>query len=219
MPMKGDGTTEPRRIDESGDGVGWIAYPDEGMQRASHALATDAGTLLIDPVDADGVSDIYAAYGDVGGVAVLLDRHTRDAETFADRHDVPIYAPPWMDIDGKLDRPAEPLTEFLADTAYDCIDLDVPVWQEAVLTDGETLVVPEALGTVGYFCAGDEPIGVHPMLRLFPPRALREHDIERVRVGHGAGIAAETTMLIRDAIDNARRRLPKAYVGALRDLL
>lgn len=219
MPMKGDGTTEPRKIDDADDGVGWIAYPDEGMQRASHALATDAGTLLVDPVDADGVEELYADRGEVGGVAILLDRHVRDAEVFADRHDVPVYAPSWMNVDKKLDGSADPIEEFLADTDYDCIDLDVSVWDEAILTDGETLVVPEALGTVGYFCAGDEPIGVHPMLRLFPPRSLREYDTRRVRVGHGAGVAAETTMLIRDAVDNARRRLPKAYLGALRDLL
>ena len=220
MAMKGTGTTEPRRIDETDGGIGWLAYPEEGMERASHALATDAGVLLVDPVDADGVETLYEEYGEVGGVAVLLDRHSRDAETFADRHDVPVYAPSWMDIDGKLDRSAEPLAEFLADTAYDCLELrNSSFWAEAVLTDGETLVVPEALGTAAYFRAGTEPIGVHPMLRLFPPRSLRRHDVEQVRVGHGAGIDTNTTTAVRDAIDNARRRLPKAYLGALRDLV
>jgi len=41
MPMKADGSTTLAEIDRFDGGVGWIAYPDETMQRASHALQTD----------------------------------------------------------------------------------------------------------------------------------------------------------------------------------
>ena len=57
------------------------------------------------------------------------------------------------------------------------------------------LVCTEALGTVPYFRARDEPLGVHPFLRLYQPRGLR--DMARclapghVLVGHGEGIHGE----------------------------
>ena len=221
--MKGSGKAEPREIRQFDGGVGWIAYPDEEMQRASHALATDAGVLLVDPVDAEGVEELYAGLGDVVGVCVLLDRHERDAVTFADRHDVPVYAPTWMDgVPSDRGREAEPLADLLADTDYAVEEVqNSSIWQEAALVDEAdgTLLVPEALGTAGYFRAGDEPLGVHPMLRLTPPTRLREFDVERVLVGHGAGVREDGTAAVRDAVDNARRRAPAAYLGALKQLL
>ena len=47
-------------------------------------------------------------------------------------------------------------------------------WREAALwwPRERVLVVADVLGTVGYFTAGDEPLGVHPFRRLTPPRAL-----------------------------------------------
>lgn len=221
MPIKGSGTSDVREIDRFDEGVGWIAYPEEGMQRASHALASDEGVWLVDPVDADGVEEIFADFGEVAGVAVLLDRHGRDAVTFAERHDVSVYAPAWMnDIDANT--PTEPLGDALADTSYSVQRLmDNGLWQEAALFDSErgTLLVPEAVGTAPYFLAGDERLGVHPMLRLFPPKRLRDFDAKRLLVGHGPGVLDDADAAIRKAIATSRKRAPSAYLGALKGLV
>jgi len=223
MGIKGSGRTELREIDRFDGGVGWIAYPEEGMQRASHALATDAGVVLVDPVDADGVEELYADLGDVAGVALLLDRHVRDTATFADRHDVPVYAPAWMTgVDDELGARPEPLGDLLGDTDYVLERvIDNGFWQETALFDAAdgTLVVPEAVGTADFFTAGDEQLGVHPVLRLLPPKRLRSFDAERVLVGHGAGVLDDGAAALRDALDNSRKRAPAAYLGALKGML
>ncbi|WP_166377168.1 hypothetical protein [Halorubrum sp. BOL3-1] len=36
--------------------------------------------------------------GDVAGVVVLQDRHTRDAAAVARRHGVPVFVPEWMSL-------------------------------------------------------------------------------------------------------------------------
>ncbi|MWG35703.1 hypothetical protein [Halomarina oriensis] len=223
MPMKGSGTPTLAEIDRSAGGVGWLAFPDEDMQRASHALATEEGVYLVDPVDADGLDDLLAEFGDVAGCVVLLDRHNRDADTIARRHDVPVYRPRWMDsIDSNYRATVEDLGSELGTTGYEVHELyDTPVWREAYLyhPDERTLVVPEALGTATYFRAGDERVGVHPMLRMTPPRDLARFDVERLRVGHGAGVTDRASNAVRDAIEGSRRRAPKAYLGALRGML
>ena len=78
MGMKGSGTADLTPVDRFDGGVGWLAYPEETMQRASHAIESDGQLWVVDPVDADGVDDLIAEYGEVGGVVVLLDRHERD---------------------------------------------------------------------------------------------------------------------------------------------
>jgi hypothetical protein len=219
MAMKGSGTGDLTVVDRFDGGVGWIAYPDETMQRASHAVESDGGLWLVDPVDVEGLDDLLAEYADPEGVVVLLDRHKRDAAAIATRHDVPVYVPEWMDgVVEKLDAPTRRFDRELAD--FDVIRLiNNPLWQEAVLFDGETLVVPEALGTADYFRAAEEPLGVHPMLRLFPPRALRSYDPDRLLVGHGDGIDENVGRTIRRAIDGSRRNAMALYAKSVRELL
>ncbi|MFD1515543.1 hypothetical protein [Halomarina rubra] len=223
MPMKGSGGTSLAEIDRHDGGVGWLAHPDEEMQRASHALATDEGVYLVDPVDADGLDDLLAELGEVAGCLVLLDRHNRDADAIARRHDATVYRPAWMDgIDSNYLAPVEDLGTRLGDTGYEVYQLyDTPVWREAYLYHPEdrTLVVSEALGTAAYFRAGDERVGVHPMLRMTPPRELADYDAERLLVGHGRGVTTDAGSAVRDAIDGSRRRAPTAYLQALRGML
>jgi hypothetical protein len=227
MPMKGSGTSQLREIDRWDGGVGWIAYPDEGMQRASHALAgDDGGTWVVDPVDVRGVDDLLDSVGDVAGVVVCLDRHKRDAAAVARRHDVSVFVPNWMTgVASDLDAPTERFGRDLAGSGYrsvTVVDRSLPPWQEAALyhDESETLVVPEAVGTAEYFCAPGEPLGVHPMLRPSPPkRAFRGLDPERVLVGHGPGVFEDAGTALHDALDNARARLPAAYARAFRSLL
>ena len=227
MPMKGGDSDGYREIDRWDRGVGWIAYPEETMQRASHALVgDDGGVWLVDPVDAPDVDELVAEFGDVAGVVVGLDRHKRDAAALARRHDAPVYVPAWMTgVADELDAPVERFDATLGDSGFEAFrirDSGIPPWQEVGLyhADDGTLVVPEAVGTVAYFCASGERLGVHPMLRPTPPRrALSRFDPERVLVGHGAGVSDDAATALRDALDNARRNLPGAYLRAFREML
>ena len=218
MPMKGSGPGELAVVDRFDGGVGWIAHPEETMQRTSHAVESDGGLWLLDPVDAEGLDDLLEGYADPAGVVVLLDRHKRDAAAIATRHDVPVYVPRWMSgIAGKLDAPIERFGDSLA--GFETIRLvDNPLWQEAVLFDGETLVVPEALGTAEHFCAPAETLGVHPMLRPVPPKRLRAYDPDRLLVGHGEGLFEDVGHSVRRAIDRSRRTAIPMYLKNLKGL-
>ncbi|WP_229124013.1 hypothetical protein [Halapricum desulfuricans] len=224
MPLKGSGPARMREIDRYDGGVGWMAHPDERMQRASHAVVGESGGVwVLDPVGADGLDDLLAEYGEVAGVAVLLDRHKRDAAAVARRHDVSVYVPEWMDgVAPKLDAPVERVHADLGDSGFGVHELiDTPLWQEAALYgehDG-TLVVPEALGTAEYFLASGESLGVHPALRLKPPRSLRRFAPERLLVGHGEGVLTDAASAISKALKGSRRRAPKLYAETIRSML
>ena len=209
---------EPAIVDEFDAGFGWIAHPEETMQRACHAVDFGDGVWIVDPVDAPGIDEKIEALGPVKGVAILLDRHERDTAAFANRFDVPVYRPPY--VERAFDAPVELLGATLPGEDVEVRRvLDWPGWSEAALFDGETLVLADVLGTVSYFKAGQERLGVHPMVRLAPPRTLRELSPERVLVGHGAGIHEDATRELRRAIDAGRRGLPRAWAGALASML
>ena len=224
MPMKGSGVAtdwaETNRWDR---GASWIAYPEEGMQRASHVLETDAGAILADPVDAEGLDEFVADFGDVAGVIVLLDRHKRDSAAIANRHDVPVYVPePLSGIESDLDAPTERVRRQIPGTDYGIHPLTTnPVWKEVALygDDDDTLVVPEAVGTVDYFLAGDERLGVHPMLRLTPPSKLKRLDPDRLLVGHGHGVMDDAKGALADALRGSRGRMPGLYVKNFKSLV
>jgi hypothetical protein len=226
MPIKGSGVGQLTEINRWDGGVSWLAYPDEGMQRASHVLAAGDEAWVVDPVDAPGVDDLVATVGDVAGVVVCLDRHKRDAAAVARRHDVPVHVPEWMTgVASKLNAPTERFGRELGETGYrtlTVLDRSFPAWQEAALYHDETgtLLVPEAVGTAEFFCAPGERLGVHPMLRPLPPKdAFRGLDPERVLVGHGEGVFDDAATALSDALDNARSRLPAAYAKAFRSFL
>jgi hypothetical protein len=226
MPMKGRGRPQLREIDRWGHGVGWLAYPDETMQRASHAVEVDGDVWVFDPVDAPGVDDLLEEFGDVRGVVVGLDRHKRDAATVANRHEVPVYVASWMTgVADELDATVERFGSTLGDSGFEAfrvVDRTVPPWQEVGFyhTDQRTLIVPEAVGSVGYYCAPGERLGVHPMLRPFPPRRiLSRYDPDRLLVGHGAGVTENAGEQLRTALSNARKNLPGAYMQAFMSML
>lgn len=216
--------TEFRAIDRFDGGIGWIAHPEETMERASHALEIDGDVWVFDPVDADGLDAFLEELGTVRGVVVMLDRHKRDAGAVAKRHDVPVYLPEWFD--GVSESIGAPVTRFgdeLADTGFETFVIkNSRFWQEVGLYDPGhgTLIVPESVGTASYFRAGDEPLGVHPMRRLAPPRTtLGGYQPERILVGHGTGIHDDASTILRETLENARRGTPRAYAGAVRQLL
>jgi hypothetical protein len=223
MPLKRtELATDYEEIDRWDDGVGWIAHPNETMLRASHALATDEGVWVIDPVDASGIDDLLAEFGDVAGVVVLLNRHYRDADEIARRHDVPVYVPSWFDRVSEMAAPLRRFDTELPGTNYRVLNVaDSFGWEEAALYDEDdgTLVVAESVGNAPYFTTPGERLGVHPMMRLTPPSALRGLRPERVVVGHGRGALDDAANALADALDGSRRRTPKLYAENLRLLL
>ena len=176
------------------DGFGWVV--EEAMTRTSHALAADAKVWLVDPIDWPEAIERALTLGEPAGVVQLLDRHQRDCAALAERLAVPHFVAP-------DEVPGSPFTF-------------VPVmrrkrWRESALwwPATRTLVVADALATNRFYTAGKAPIGVHPLLRLTPPRVLGAFEPERILVGHGEGLhGRETTEALRDALRTSRRRLP-----------
>jgi len=225
-------------VDAFDGGFGWQAHPAASLQRTSHALATDDGCWLLDPVDAPGLDAELAARspgGDatatVAGVAVCAGWHARDAAAIAARHDVPVTVPSWMDrplahlnvpangsasVDapGNEAVPVQRVDDHLpgTDVALHRVS-PMGAWTEAVCwrERDRTLYVPESLGTAAAFVAGDERLGVILYARLFPPRdALSGFEPERVLVGHGTGVFDDATSALATALDGARTRFPRA---------
>jgi len=228
--MKATGRGEVHEIDRWEGGTGWLAHPEETMQRASHALVDDGDVWVVDPVDAEGLDEFLADLGEVAGVVVLLDRHGRDCAAVARRHDVAVHVPRFMrDVADDLDAETTLVGAELADTGYEVrtvVDSTlVPVepfeWREAALHDPDrgTLLVPESVGTAPYTTTGDERLGVHPMRRPTPPESLLSLEPDRVLVGHGKGVHDEATVALHDAIENARGRMPTLYLGIGREML
>jgi hypothetical protein len=111
----------------------------------------------------------------------------------------------------------------LADTGFEAFrirDSSLPPWQEVGLFDGETLIVPESLGTGSYFRGDRERLGVHPMLRLTPPTAaLSGLDPEHVLVGHGVGVHERAAVALEDALSNSRSKAAGLYAKTIKSAL
>ena len=189
--------------DEFEQGFGWIAK--ERLGRCSHALKSRGEVWIFDPALWAPAIERIAELGEPAGVVQLLDRHARDCAEVASALGVPHYAVP---VQGITASPLEivPLTRSR-------------FWQEvaAWVPELRALVVADALGTVGYFRAPGEQLGVHPLFRFRPPRTLGRYEPRHILCGHGAGIHGEDApATLQEALRTARRRLPKAWLGALR---
>ena len=188
-------------VDEQEDGFGWAV--DEPLERTSHALRVDGRVWLIDPVDAPELADRIRALGEPAGVLQLLDRHNRDGAAWSARLGVPLVR----------------AFESVAGTPFRALPVcDNRFWREVALWEPEsrTLLCADVLGTLEFFRAGDERIGMHPLLRVAPPRSLLSVAPERVLVGHGGGIHQDAAAAVHDAVGNARRRIPAALASAVR---
>ena len=189
-------------------GFGWIAPEPEIMQRASHALASDQGVYVIDPIEVPGAEERIRGLGQPAGVIQLLDRHGRDCWRFADRLGVPLHRTPFDGVPGSPFRVIH--------------IVEMPFWNEVALwwPQRRVLLTADALGTAGYYRAPDEAVAVHPALRLLPPRALVGLDPEHLLCGHGAGIhGAAAHAALDDALALARRRTPAWAIGQVRGLI
>jgi hypothetical protein len=188
-------------VDEWEGGFGWSQ--DEFMQRTSHALVLEGRVWLIDPIETPELEDRVHALGEPAGVLQLLDRHNRGCAGWAQRLGVPQLRA-WETVG---DAPFEVLPVRRHRRWH-----EVALWEPA----GRTLICADALGTIAYFCAPGERIGVHPLLRPFPPRALGGVAPERVLCGHGAGLDDAAAAAVQEALRTARRRLPAVALRTLR---
>lgn len=175
-------------------GLTWIET--SGMRRAAHALRADGRVWLVDPYEDDVALSAATELGTPAGVIQLLDRHNRDCGAIAQRLEVPL-----------LRVPAE-----VANSPFEVIPvISRPWWREVALwwEAERALVVAEAVGTVPAFALGRQ-VGVHPMLRLRPPRGpLTARSPERLLVGHGAALESGATAAIRDALSGSLTDIPQ----------
>jgi len=185
-------------FDELPFGLSWTL--DEPLGRTSHALADDGRVWLVDPVDAPVAMARVAALGEPAGVVQLLDRHDRDGAALARRLGVPLVkayeAPPGGPFE---------VVRVLA----------LPVWREAALwwPQRRALVVAEIVGTNPVWAAGPGPAGIHPMVRMLPPGALRGYAPEHLLVGHGPGVhGAAAAEALRGAYARSRRDIPASLL-------
>lgn len=179
-------------------GRAWRASQPGYMRRASCALTDGGRVWLVDPVDGPGLQEALAGLGEVAGVVQLLDRHARDGADLAQRYGVPLHVNP---VDGVPGAPFEaiPLTQSR-------------LWREVALwwPEHDLLVVPESIGTAPYFRAPGARLGVHPMRRPAPPRALAELSPRVLVTGHGDPIEdAHVGDELRRAIIGSRRDIPR----------
>jgi hypothetical protein len=188
-------------VDEWDGGFGWSH--DEFLQRTSHALLSGGRVWLIDPVDDPELESRVRTLGEPAGVLQLLDRHERGCATWARRLGVPHFCA-W---------------ETVGDAPFE----RVPVrarrwWREVALWEpvARTLVCADALGSVKYFRAPGERLGLHPLLRPFPPRAIGRVAPERILCGHGRGVHDGASAALQEALRTARSRLPAAWFAVLR---
>jgi hypothetical protein len=185
----------PTRLDRHPLGLSWTL--DEPMERSSHALAHDGRVWFVDPVaDPDALREAEAL-GPPAAVVQLLGRHARDGAALAARLGVPHLRMP----DGVPGTPFEVVRV-----------LDVPSWRERALwwPEHRALVVAEAIGTGRFYRFERAPAGMHLLLRLTPPGALRRFAPEHLLPGHGEplhGPAAADGL--RAAYARSRRDLPR----------
>jgi hypothetical protein len=189
-------------VDEIVDAFGWIQ--EEPMQRTSHALAADGRVWLFDVIDDPELDARVRELGEPAGVVQLLDRHTRDCAAVARRLGVPHHIVP----------------QRLAETPFELRPvMRLRWWREVALwwPERRILLVADALGTTPVFRAGAEPAGLHPILRLWPPRSLSGLEPDHLLVGHGEGVHHHPAAL-GSALRTARRRLPRVLFELPREL-
>jgi hypothetical protein len=174
-------------------GLTWLET--DRLRRSAHALRADGRVWFIDPFEDAVALSTATELGQPTAVIQLLDRHDRDCAQIAQRLEIPL-----------LRVPAE-----VSDSPFTV----VPVvsrrwWREVALwwEQERTLVVAEAVGTAPAFALGRR-LGVHPLLRLTPPRGLASYSPDRLLVGHGPTLESGAESALREALASARSDIPK----------
>ena len=198
-------------LDDRGSAV-WMLGRSDPASRSSAAIVVDAGTLLVDPVDTPGLDGLLAGLPPVCGVATLLGRHQRDAESIAARLGVPRLLPRALGGAGIVLAGVEERTV-----------IDRGGWHEALLwiPDRRLLVCAETVGTAAFDLArrGDR-LGMHPVARLRPPRgAFSGLDPATIAVGHGPPLTDGAAQALERALATGRRQLPLNWVRLVSEAL
>lgn len=183
-------------VEEHPLGRTWVVA--EPMERAFHALISDGKVWLVDPLD--GVLDAVEVLGEPAGVLQLLDRHNRDCAEVASRLGVPHLKVP----DAVLGSPFEAISV-----------LRMPGWKETALwwPEREALIVAEALAGNPMHTGGDQAVGMHFVLRAWPPGALRGYRPHHLLLGHGQPLyGAAATAAVETAYARSRRDLPRVLL-------
>jgi len=175
-------------------GVTWIEQ--SRTTRTAHALVSDGRVWLIDPFDDRPALEAAASLGHPEGVLQLLDRHNRDCRPIAARLGVPLMR----------------LPERLPDTPFAV----VPVmsrwgWNEIALwwAEAQALIVAEAIGAAPAFALGRRA-GIHPVLRLTPPRSqFAGYRPKVLLVGHGSTIEYDAATALDEALAHSRSDIPR----------
>jgi hypothetical protein len=198
---------EVHPLDDRGS-VAWLLGAVDPAQRASSAIVVDAGTLVVDPVDGDGLDALLSGLPPVIGIVTLLDRHQRDAAVVGERLGAPRLTPialggSGVAVEGVEERPV----------------FEHRSWKEALLwlPDRKLLVCAETLGTAGFDLArGGDLLGMHPFARLQPPRAaFAGLDPEVIAVGHGPPLDHDATESLHNVLRRARWQLPQSWLRML----
>ncbi len=175
-------------------GLTWVET--SGTRRAAHALRADGRLWLIDPFDDEIALSAATELAQPAGVIQLLDRHNRDCGPIAQRLEVPLLR----------------LPTDLGDSPFTVVPvISRPWWHEVALwwEAERALVIAEAVGTAPAFALGRQA-GLHPLLRLRPPRAaLTAHRPERLLVGHGTALESGAAAAIDDALAGALSDIPQ----------
>jgi hypothetical protein len=186
-------------VDEHPLGLSWVL--DEPMRRTCHAILAAGKVWLVDPVEVGDIVDRGAALGAPAGVLQLLDRHNRDCAAVADRFGIEHLNVP-------DDVPGSPFEAIPV--------IRVPGWKETALWWPETraLVVAEVVGTNSVFTAGRGGVGMHPMLRIWPPGKLRDYEPHHLLPGHGAPVhGPDAAAGLQEAYARSRRDIPRAVLN------
>jgi hypothetical protein len=195
---------EVHPLDDRGS-VAWLLGARDPAQRASSAIVVDAGTLVVDPVDGDGLDALLSGLPPVVGVVTLLDRHQRDAAPVAERLGAPRLTPIALGGSGIAVDGVEERSVF-----------ERRSWREALLwlPDRRLLVCAETLGTAGFDLArSSDLLGMHPFARLQPPRAaFAGLDPEVIAVGHGPPLDHDASESLHNVLRRARRQLPQSWL-------
>ena len=183
---------EFRYCDETSFGFSWVVK--EHISRTSHALTDGGQVWIVDPVDWPEAVERACALGRLAGVLQLLGRHNRDCASVAERLGVAhLVAPAAI--------PASPFEVVVVKRARR--------WNEIALwwPERRVLVVAEAIASNPFFPVAGDPIGVHPMLKLSPPRLLGRFEPEHLLVGHGEGLhGPASATALHTALERSRVR-------------
>ncbi len=185
----------------------------------SYWLKTDAGSILIDPIEGPDLGSIEDS-GDVLAVILTVGWHERSAGLFARRTGAPVYLP------AADEDMFENLDEYETYSDGD----DLPGGLLAIATPGRradggehallsplhggTLIVGDCLGTTGKWTPWEElPLGGHPRNHPRPAKSLKHllsHQFDNLLPGHGQPVLGSARAALQRLINSGVSTSPPA---------